>query len=89
MFKSARAIQDWFTNCAYIISSILGEPVEWVTPLGFPIVQPYYNYRKSKNQTDKLKLVHGVGLISTRKLIYESYTFLMDFSFSCFFFNLQ
>lgn len=86
MFKSARAIQDWFTNCAYIISSILGEPVEWVTPLGFPVVQPYSNCKKPKNQIDRLKLVHGVELISTRKLIYKSYTFLMDFSFSFFFF---
>lgn len=65
MFKSARAIQDWFTNCAYIISSILGEPVEWVTPLGFPVVQPYYNNKTLKNQI-KIKLVHGVALISTR-----------------------
>lgn len=41
MFKSAREIQDWFTECAQIISSICCANVEWVTPLGLPIIQPY------------------------------------------------
>ncbi|XP_035743443.1 DNA-directed RNA polymerase, mitochondrial-like isoform X1 [Vespa mandarinia] len=57
MFKSARAIQDWFTNCAYIISTIFGEPVEWITPLGFPVIQPYSKCKKSYNQTNKIERV--------------------------------
>ncbi|XP_043592870.1 DNA-directed RNA polymerase, mitochondrial isoform X1 [Bombus pyrosoma] len=48
MFKSAREIQDWFTECARIISSICCENVEWVTPLGLPIVQPYMKQKSSK-----------------------------------------
>ncbi|XP_029040441.2 DNA-directed RNA polymerase, mitochondrial [Osmia bicornis bicornis] len=46
MFKSAREIQDWFINCARIISSVCGENVEWITPLGLPIVQPYIKQQK-------------------------------------------
>ncbi|KAI4457037.1 dna-directed rna polymerase mitochondrial [Holotrichia oblita] len=45
MFTSTREIQDWFTECARLISSICGENVEWVTPLGLPIVQPYFRYK--------------------------------------------
>ncbi|KAF5291408.1 hypothetical protein FQR65_LT01718 [Abscondita terminalis] len=46
MFKSTREIQDWFTECARLISSVCNENVEWITPMGLPIVQPYNKYRK-------------------------------------------
>ncbi|XP_072382845.1 DNA-directed RNA polymerase, mitochondrial [Diabrotica undecimpunctata] len=46
MFTSTREIQDWFTECARLISSVGSQHVEWVTPLGLPIVQPYFKYRK-------------------------------------------
>ncbi|KAJ8712475.1 hypothetical protein PYW07_005317 [Mythimna separata] len=42
MFTSTKLIQDWFTDCAKLISAVCGESVEWVTPLGLPVVQPYY-----------------------------------------------
>ncbi|CAH0588916.1 unnamed protein product [Chrysodeixis includens] len=42
MFTSTKLIQDWFTDCAKVISAVCGESVEWVTPLGLPVVQPYY-----------------------------------------------
>ncbi|XP_011205921.2 DNA-directed RNA polymerase, mitochondrial [Bactrocera dorsalis] len=41
MFTSTREIQDWFTECARLISGVCGQNVEWVTPLGLPVVQPY------------------------------------------------
>lgn len=41
MFTSTREIQDWFTECARLISGVCGKNVEWVTPLGLPVVQPY------------------------------------------------
>lgn len=41
MFKSTKEIQDWFTFCAKSISAVGGNNVEWITPLGLPIVQPY------------------------------------------------
>lgn len=40
MFLSSRKIQDWFTDCAKLISTS-GHQVQWITPLGLPIAQPY------------------------------------------------
>lgn len=54
MFTSAKAIQDWFTQCARVISGTRGESVEWVTPLGLPVVQPYYSRKKSVSTTSKI-----------------------------------
>ncbi|XP_030843276.1 DNA-directed RNA polymerase, mitochondrial [Strongylocentrotus purpuratus] len=41
MFTKTREIQDYLTESAWLISKA-GETVEWVTPLGLPIVQPYH-----------------------------------------------
>lgn len=41
MFKSAREIQDWFTECARLVCTVRGQNMEWITPLGLPVVQPY------------------------------------------------
>lgn len=41
MFTSAKEIQDWFTESAKLISTVAGENVEWITPVGLPVVQPY------------------------------------------------
>ncbi|XP_041479767.1 DNA-directed RNA polymerase, mitochondrial-like isoform X1 [Lytechinus variegatus] len=41
MFTKTREIQDWLTESAWLISKA-GETVEWVTPLGLPIIQPYH-----------------------------------------------
>lgn len=46
MFTSTREIQDWFTECARLISAVNGQNVEWITPLGLPVVQPYSRHRK-------------------------------------------
>ena len=48
MFKSTREIQDWFTECARIISTNCHRNVEWITPLGLPVVQPYVTLKKTK-----------------------------------------
>ncbi len=40
-------IQDWLTSSARMIA-LAGYPVEWVTPLGMPVVQPYHK-RVSKS----------------------------------------
>ncbi|XP_064459637.1 DNA-directed RNA polymerase, mitochondrial-like [Ornithodoros turicata] len=49
MFTATREIQDWFTHCAKLISQVCGQPVEWVTPLGLPVVQPYHRSTTSKS----------------------------------------
>ncbi|XP_040846382.1 DNA-directed RNA polymerase, mitochondrial isoform X1 [Ochotona curzoniae] len=47
MFSGTRAIQHWLTESARLISHA-GSAVEWVTPLGIPVIQPYH--RDSKLQ---------------------------------------
>lgn len=66
MFKSAKQIQDWFTECARIISSIYCENVEWITPLGLPIIQPYI-----KQSTSNI-YIKGNGLVK----IYNFFKYL-------------
>ncbi|XP_012584894.1 PREDICTED: DNA-directed RNA polymerase, mitochondrial [Condylura cristata] len=41
MFSGSRAIQHWLTEAARLISQS-GSAVEWVTPLGVPVIQPYH-----------------------------------------------
>ncbi|XP_017021954.1 DNA-directed RNA polymerase, mitochondrial [Drosophila kikkawai] len=48
MFTSTREIQDWFTECARLIAGVCSQNVEWVTPLGLPVVQPY-NRQEAKH----------------------------------------
>ncbi|EHB16924.1 DNA-directed RNA polymerase, mitochondrial [Heterocephalus glaber] len=45
IFSSTRTIQHWLTESARLIAQA-GSAVEWVTPLGIPIIQPYH--RESK-----------------------------------------
>ncbi|XP_054268813.1 DNA-directed RNA polymerase, mitochondrial-like isoform X1 [Macrosteles quadrilineatus] len=46
MFNSTREIQDWFTECARLVSQICGQNMEYVTPLGLPVVQYYTRHTK-------------------------------------------
>lgn len=41
LFSSAREIQDWLSECAYLITRIRNCGLKWETPLGLPISQPY------------------------------------------------
>lgn len=59
MFAKTREIQDWLTESALMIAKG-GSSVEWVTPLGLPIVQPYH--KKSQiwiSTTEKWSLYHN------------------------------
>ncbi|KAJ8951598.1 hypothetical protein NQ318_020475 [Aromia moschata] len=56
MFTSTREIQDWFTECARLISAVGCKHVEWVTPLGLPIVQPYFRYKQLKTPNDNFPM---------------------------------
>lgn len=49
MFTSTREIQDWFTECARLIAGVCSQNVEWVTPLGLPVVQPYNRQTDTKH----------------------------------------
>uniref|UniRef100_A0A8C9TYU4 DNA-directed RNA polymerase n=1 Tax=Scleropages formosus TaxID=113540 RepID=A0A8C9TYU4_SCLFO len=45
MFTGTREIQDWLTESARLIAKS-GNTVEWVTPLGLPVIQPYHRGKK-------------------------------------------
>lgn len=47
-------LQDWLTESARLISKS-GHTVEWVTPLGLPIIQPYH---RSRSQVVSLESIH-------------------------------
>ncbi|KAM4738485.1 DNA-directed RNA polymerase, mitochondrial [Anableps anableps] len=61
MFTGTREIQDWLTESARLISKS-GHTVEWVTPLGLPIIQPYHRPRnqvlRSTMQQINLQICH-------------------------------
>ncbi|KAI5740637.1 hypothetical protein M8J76_005744 [Diaphorina citri] len=57
MFTSTREIQDWFTSCAKFISLVRARHVEWVTPLGLPVVQHYHKTSKSAQRTPSMMTV--------------------------------
>ena len=40
MFKSAKDIMHWLSTCAKVVTSS-GNALEWTTPLGLPVCQPY------------------------------------------------
>uniref|UniRef100_H3ATV4 DNA-directed RNA polymerase n=1 Tax=Latimeria chalumnae TaxID=7897 RepID=H3ATV4_LATCH len=46
MFTGTREIQDWLTESARLIAKS-GSSVEWITPLGLPIVQPYHRAKNT------------------------------------------
>ncbi|XP_010289804.1 PREDICTED: DNA-directed RNA polymerase, mitochondrial [Phaethon lepturus] len=46
MFSATRDIQKWLTESAKLIAQS-GQTVEWITPLGLPIVQPYYRSKST------------------------------------------
>lgn len=41
IFINLLNLQDWFTDCARTICSTSNKCVEWETPLGLPVIQPY------------------------------------------------
>ncbi|ELK19275.1 DNA-directed RNA polymerase, mitochondrial [Pteropus alecto] len=45
MFSGTRAIQRWLAESARLIART-GSAVEWVTPLGIPVIQPYHHDSK-------------------------------------------
>ncbi|XP_053558818.1 DNA-directed RNA polymerase, mitochondrial [Bombina bombina] len=45
MFSGTREIQLWLTESARMISKS-GSTVEWLTPLGLPIIQPYHRNKQ-------------------------------------------
>jgi len=55
IFSSASQIQRWFIQSSILISNKLGKTVEWWTPLGFPVAQPYFKDVTKSVMDAKLK----------------------------------
>lgn len=49
LFKNSQKIQRWFEKCAKVMSNQLYQPVQWITPLGLPILQPYFGSKPLKS----------------------------------------
>ncbi|XP_041982411.1 DNA-directed RNA polymerase, mitochondrial [Aricia agestis] len=78
MFTSTKLIQDWFTDCAKLISSVCGESVEWVTPLGLPVLQPYY--RRASNTRTPLDLTQRPCTMKQRNAFPPNFIHSLDSS---------
>ena len=81
MFTSTKEIQDWFTHCARLISHIAGHNVEWITPLGLPVVQPYNRFDKKiqLNKNGKLSQYITMDMYSKPNVMKQKNAFPPNF----------
>jgi len=71
LFTASQEIQDWFTECAMIISKDCQANVSWVTPLGFPVIQPYSKMEEKLDKTVTLQMTNMFkqSKIDTREIV--------------------
>ncbi|KAI8507836.1 hypothetical protein Bbelb_140760 [Branchiostoma belcheri] len=60
IFTLAREIQDWLTESARLISHV-GSAVQWVTPLGLPVVQPYHKVKNKLVRNEIQNIILNVS----------------------------
>lgn len=48
---AADEIMDWLQKCAKVIVDQTDRAVAWTTPIGWPVVQPYFSMRKTSVRT--------------------------------------
>lgn len=53
MFVATKKIQDWFDDIARLVSKSFQKPVTWETPLGLPVLQPYFKEKADKKGRPK------------------------------------
>ena len=44
--KTDNLLQNWLILCASVASKLSVKPIQWVTPLGMPVTQPYFKTKK-------------------------------------------
>lgn len=68
LFQAARGIMAWLGDCAKVIASE-NKPVCWTTPLGLPVVQPYFKTQKHviKTSLQVLALQRSSDSVEARK----------------------
>ncbi|KAI6188188.1 DNA-directed RNA polymerase [Aphelenchoides besseyi] len=52
-----RILKDWFRECARTTVKLM-QPVEWITPLGLPVMQPYLKQGKKFGHLCLLPVLH-------------------------------
>ncbi|EJW82153.1 DNA-dependent RNA polymerase, partial [Wuchereria bancrofti] len=52
-FTSSMKMKDWFRDCAEAIVKLM-HTVEWITPLGLPVYQPYLETKMEENKVYRL-----------------------------------
>ncbi|XP_018494989.1 DNA-directed RNA polymerase, mitochondrial [Galendromus occidentalis] len=55
-----KGIQSWFTQCAKAILAATEKPVQWTTPLGLPVVQPYFRTSMHKCLVESDNSAHSI-----------------------------
>ena len=50
-FKGATDSMEWLIEVAKIIGKETGRPIEWTTPLGWPVLQPYFKTNERRVKT--------------------------------------
>ena len=72
MFHASQEIQAWFTDCSNSICGTLSKPVEWETPLGLPVIQPYVKRLTTPQSLDRGKQKEmQTAPLDARKLMAE------------------
>ncbi|XP_071944644.1 DNA-directed RNA polymerase, mitochondrial-like [Antedon mediterranea] len=84
MFTKTRQIQDWLTESAWMIAKA-GELVQWETPLGLPIVQPYLKkvsgkVKKSSKDLDALMSRHKSDTMKQKNAFPPNFIHSLDSS---------
>ena len=63
--QASQGIQNWLTECATFMASDLQLNMQWETPLGLVVRQPYVKFRATKAATDDL--LREMGLVWMNK----------------------
>ncbi|KYN05175.1 DNA-directed RNA polymerase, mitochondrial [Cyphomyrmex costatus] len=78
MFESAKEIQNWFTDCARAITIRCNQYVQWMTPLGLPVIQPYTKHKKTNNL--KIKVFKKVDTMKQKNAFAPNFIHSLDSS---------
>ncbi|XP_018059905.1 PREDICTED: DNA-directed RNA polymerase, mitochondrial isoform X1 [Atta colombica] len=79
MFESAKEIQNWFTDCARVITIRCNQYVQWVSPLGLPIIQPYSKHKKLNNSNNlKLKIFRKLDTVKQKNAFAPNFIHSLD-----------
>ncbi|XP_011867383.1 PREDICTED: DNA-directed RNA polymerase, mitochondrial isoform X2 [Vollenhovia emeryi] len=76
MFESAKEIQNWFTDCARVITIRCNQYVQWVTPLGLPVIQPYSKHNKTVDS--KVKVFRKLDTVKQKNAFAPNFVHSLD-----------